>query len=554
VPKIRICEKSHAVFLCRARNESGHHDFILCPGSDRRPVRGTRRVLAAGIIPPSPPLRLMNQHDRSGLSGRRISRHLPLSSRPQPERNFTEGETVAATWLRAVNAPVARWLHRLSRADWLDRNRIVAWGSILLTLEVLFLGFMVLWHHDVFGRIDPPTSTDFVSFYAAGKLALAGTPALAYDQAAHAAAEVAATAPGISYQFFFYPPVYLFLCAPLALLPYMVGFLLFQAVTLGAWLLVMRRILGSQGWAWCLLLAYPAVFWTLGIGQNSFLTAALLGAMTLLLDERPLGAGVLLGMLCYKPHLALLAPVALAAGKRWRTMVAAAVTVAVIVGLSVALFGFDTWRDYLTALAGSQAVYETGRIDLAAFVTPYGAARVLGAGARTAQLLQAVTSLLVAIAVGWIWRRDPGPAERSAALAAGILLSVPLALIYDLMLLTVAIGWLVRASRGTGFLPWEKLALFFCFLVPLVSRHLGQATHIPIAPLAPAALLALCLVRTLKQQTLAAFHQAARCAVRSSGSGTAAEPHSMRRIRSGLRGRPFTAGRPRPSRGGRRER
>jgi alpha-1,2-mannosyltransferase len=442
----------------------------------------------------------MNQYDRRPHSGPRISRHLPLSS--QPEHEQVARKTAAETWLRglAAVAPIARWLSRLSRADWLDRQRIIAWGSILLTLEVLFLGFMVLWHHDVFVRIDPPTSTDFVSFYAAGKLALSGTPALAYNQVAHAAAEVAATTPGIPYQFFFYPPVYLFWCVPLALLPYMVGFVLFQAVTLAAWLLVMRRILCVPGTTWCvLMLAYPAVFWTLGIGQNSFLTAALLGAMTLLLDKRPLGAGVLLGMLCYKPHLALLAPVALAAGGRWRTFGAAAVTVAALIGLSAALFGFDTWRDYLAALAGSQTVYETGRIDLTAFVTPYGAARVLGAGARTGQVLQGVTSLLVAVVVGWIWRRDPGPAVRSAALAAGIPLSIPLALIYDLMLLTVAIGWLVRVGRNTGFLPWEKLVLFFCFLVPLVSRHLGQATHIPIAPLAPAALLALCLVRTLKR-------------------------------------------------------
>jgi hypothetical protein len=294
--------------------------------------------------------------------------------------------------------------------------------------------------------------------------------------------------------------VYLLWCAPLALLPYMAGFVLFQAATLGAWLVVMRRILCSPDWGWCVpMLAYPAVFWTLGLGQNSFLTAALLGATTVLLDERPLVAGVLLGMLCYKPHLALLAPVALAAGGRWRTFGAAAVTVAALVGLSVALFGIDTWRDYLMALAGSQAVYETGQIDLAGFVTPYGAARVLGAGAGAGRVLQGAAFLLAAAAVGWIWRRDPGPAERSAALAAGILLSIPLALVYDMMLLTVAIGWLVRAGRGSGFLPWEKLVLVFCFLVPLVSRHFGQATHIPLGPLAPAALLALCLVRTMKQ-------------------------------------------------------
>ena len=441
----------------------------------------------------------MSQHDHGRRPARMTSgqRSLPDEAPVEPHRPDDGREEVAQSL--AISGRAVRWLDRLSRADWLDRDRIIAWGGMLLAFETLFLGFMVLWHHDVFVPVDPPSSTDFVSFYGAGKLALAGTPALVYNQIAHAAAEVAATSPGIPYQFFFYPPVYLFWCIPLALPSFMTGFVLFQAVTLGAWLLVMGRILCSPGWAWCVpMLAYPAAFWTLGVGQNAFLTAALLGGMTLLLDKRPIGAGVLLGMLCYKPHLALLAPAALAAGGRWRTFGAAAVTLAACVGLSVALFGVDTWRAYLNALAGSQAVYESGQIDLAAFVTPYGAARVLGAGARAAQVLQAVASVLVAITVGWIWRRDRGPAERSAALAAGTLLSVPLALIYELTLLTVAIAWLVRAGRATGFLPWEKLVMLFCFLVPLVSRHLGQATHIPIAPLAPAALLALCLVRTLR--------------------------------------------------------
>lgn len=239
---------------------------------------------------------------RPGLSAimrqRSVARH-PAGESERLRKNAGE---LANHLEPAMTRPAGHRLGRLPRADWLNRDRILAWCGILLTLEVLFLGFMVLWHHDVFMRIDPPTSTDFVSFYAAGKLALAGTPALAYDQVAHEAAEVAATAAGTEYRFFFYPPVFLFLCAPLALLPYMVGFVLFQAVTLSAWLLVMRRILRAQGWAWCLpVLAFPAVFWTLGQGQNSFLTAALLGAMTLLLDERPVAAGVALGMLCYTP-------------------------------------------------------------------------------------------------------------------------------------------------------------------------------------------------------------------------------------------------------------
>jgi hypothetical protein len=374
---------------------------------------------------------------------------------------------------------------------------------MLLGLEVLFLSFLILWHHNVFVKVDPPASTDFVSFYAAGKLALAGTPMLAYDRAAHAAAEAAATVPGAPYQFFFYPPVYLLLFAPLALLPYIVSFIIFEAVTFAAWMLVMRRILDVRGWIWCVpVLAYPAVFWTIGLGQNAFLTAALVGAVTILIDSRPIVAGLLLGLLCYKPHLALLAPIALAAGGRWRAFAAAAVTVAAIVGLSVLLFGMDTWHAYLITLGQSSTVYENGDIDLAGFVTPYGAARVFGATPAVAWAAQGVATVLAVSAVGWIWRNAQGPAERSIALSSGILLSIPLALVYDLLLLTVAMAWLVRVSRGTGFYPWEKLAMFFCFIAPLAGRHLGHWAHVSLAPFASAALLILCVLRLLRAKTL----------------------------------------------------
>ena len=400
--------------------------------------------------------------------------------------------------MKALNSA---WIRELPRAKWLDRDRILAWSGILLVLEALFLGFLVLWDHGVFVRIDPPVSTDFVSFYAAGKLALAGTPALAYDRAAHAAAEIAATQPRSPYQFFFYPPVFLLLCAPLALLPYMVAFLSFEAATLAVWMLVMKRILEARGWAWCLpVLAYPAVFWTLGLGQNSFLTAALIGGVTLVIDRRPAVAGMLLGLLCYKPHLALLAPVALAAGGRWHAFAAAAASVAALVALSVALFGTDSWSAYLTAIPSSQAVYENGDVDLSGFVTPYGAARVFGAAPNLAWLVQGIATALAAVAVASIWRRNPGQAVRSAALVSGILISIPLALVYDLLLLTVAMGWLVRAGRLTGFRAWEKPAMAYCFFVGLASRSLGQHYHISLAAFAPAALLLICLARTFARK------------------------------------------------------
>jgi len=94
--------------------------------------------------------------------------------------------------------------------------------------------------------------------------------------------------------------------------------IVFETTTLLFYLIVVQRILAVRGKAWVIpALAFPATIWTIGYGQNAFLTAALLGAGTLLLDGRPAVAGVLLGMLCYKPHFALLVPVALLAGRRW---------------------------------------------------------------------------------------------------------------------------------------------------------------------------------------------------------------------------------------------
>jgi len=116
--------------------------------------------------------------------------------------------------------------------------------------------------------------------------------------------------------------------------------------------------------------------------------------------------------------------------------------------------------------------------------------------------VQLAVTATIATVVFWIWHRDADPARRGAALAACILLSVPLALLYDLMIAAVAMLWLVRIASRDGFLPWEKLLLAFCFMVPLVCRYVGEGVGIPLAPLAPIALLALAVARSLRVQPL----------------------------------------------------
>jgi hypothetical protein len=390
----------------------------------------------------------------------------------------------------------SRLIDLLRRADWLGRERAIAWGGVMLAVQLLLLVFVALWQRGVFVTITQPTSSDFVSFYAAGKLALAGTPALAYDQTAHYAAQQLASTPGAPYQYFFYPPVFLILCSGLAVLPYGLAFALFQVVTIVLFLAVMRAVLRETGLAWAVpLLAFPPVFWTIGLGQNAFLTAALLGAFTLLVDRRPGWAGVVLGLLSYKPHFGLLTPIALAAGQRWRTILTAGLTVGSLVLISAALFGWQTWSAYLTAFRHADAVYGSGRIDYAGMVTPYGAARLLAFGPTVAGAIQAVVTGGLMLVVALVWRGTAALPLRAAALVAATLLAVPMAILYDKLVLLVAIGWLVREGRATGFLTWEKAALAVTYPIALLTWNLGTAWHLPLGPVVSSAVLAVCLRR-----------------------------------------------------------
>jgi alpha-1,2-mannosyltransferase len=384
----------------------------------------------------------------------------------------------------------------LREASWLTRERVAAWSIILLLEEILLVLFVALLLNGWFGGVKDPTSTDFVSFYAAGMLALAGTPALAYDQFAHHLAEQHATAYGVPHMLFMYPPVFLFVCAGLAALPYLVAFALFETVTLAMFVWVMRGVLRENGWAWISpVLAFPAVFWTVGVGQNAFLTAALLGGFTLLIDRRPVSAGMLLGMVCYKPHFGLLAPIALAVGRHWRAFWAAMATITVLAGLSVVFFGRETWVAYFVAFAGSPEIYQSGRVAFAGMVTPLGAARMLGFTPGCAYAAQAVSAMLMAGLTALFWRRGTSLPLRAASLLAATLLAAPLVLVYDDLLALVAVGWLVREARDGGFLPWEKIILLATYPLSLLTWTAGTVWQVPLGPFVSVAILALCLRR-----------------------------------------------------------
>ena len=90
----------------------------------------------------------------------------------------------------------------------------------------------------------------------------------------------------------------------------------------------------------------PALFINAVGGQNGAMTAALLGGGLMLVDRRPIIAGILFGMMIYKPHLAVMLPFALLAGRRWLVAFVTGATAALLVVISVAVYGVDAWLHY----------------------------------------------------------------------------------------------------------------------------------------------------------------------------------------------------------------
>ncbi len=369
-------------------------------------------------------------------------------------------------------------------------------ARIMFALQLAAFAFFVAGTHGAFTRLpDPPTTTDFASFYTAGRLANLGHAPDAYDANAHAKAEAAIIAPGVEEKRFLNPPVFLLVCAPLARLPYLPAFVLFELATFLPWLWLTTRIAGGGRLAALCLASIPAVWWALGWGQNSFLSASLMAAGGLLLPRRPLLAGAAWGALCFKPHFGVLIPVALLAGRQWRAILGAGACVAALCALTTACFGLQVWAAFLTMAAHARQAVESG-IQLSGHIDPGGAARLAGLAAPASWALQSVFFLLAAAAVAWAWRRhpplDPHHATAQAVLVAATLVAMPFLLFYDLVMAGVAAAWLARAGRWR---PGEPGLLAAAFLASLLAFPSAAMLHVAVGALAAPVLLWVALRR-----------------------------------------------------------
>jgi alpha-1,2-mannosyltransferase len=420
-------------------------------------------------------------------------------------------------------------LDRLRTGDWLTRSRMRLWAIAVLAAWAAGVVFLIATANGLSDNQGRPLGSDFSNVYAAGTYVRDGRPEAPFDGALQHAREKQIFGDGTPFYGWHYPPFFLFVAAALALMPYVLALAVWQGVTILLYLLAIRAVLsfrtpscshptapgdvdmplaGHAGCAalldplWLLFaLGFPAVFVNLGHGHNGFLTAALLAGALILLDRRPILAGILFGALAYKPQFGLLIPLVLVATGRWRTVAAATATVVGLAAATTLAFGLNVWTAFL---AGSEftrtVVLEQGDTGWHKIQSVFAWARMWGGSVPLAYALQAVATLLLAAILVWLWRSPASYPLKAAALLIAAILATPYSLDYDMMVLAPAIAFVAVDGFQRGFGPYEKTALVVLWFVPLVARSIAQATVIPIGVIAMLTVFAVIVRRAASER------------------------------------------------------
>jgi arabinofuranan 3-O-arabinosyltransferase len=374
-------------------------------------------------------------------------------------------------------------LTALADANWLTAARIRRIAVIFVAMAAFFFGADV-WLHTRAGVTDASgeqLGRDFVNYWAGAHLAAQGHAARVYDIDAFVAWQRAHTAANANFKWYSYPPTTLLLSLPLALLNFKAALVVWLAV---GWLVCVFLLKRVTGWEMAALAAgAPTSFMNALWGQNGQFTAALMCGGVMLLDSNPLMAGGLLGLLCFKPHLAVLIPVALLAGGYWRVFTAAGVTALGVVIASYLSFGGATWIAFIHNAPINTLLLEHEDQIWHRMPTVFAMVRLIGGTVTAAYGLQIISAAAAIVLVARFWRSDAPTIRKGAVMILATFLTTPYAWDYDLVALTFVVAWLAADGLRSGFRPWEKGLLALTMVTPLILSPLGAATHFQIGPL-----------------------------------------------------------------------
>ena len=342
---------------------------------------------------------------------------------------------------------------------------------------------------------------DFPQFYALGRLVVEHRPAELQDGEALARVVRDEVSPDLQWTLLpVYGPQVALVMAPFASLPYRAAEIAWLAVSLLLYGLSVRWALQlapalrrHRATTWLLALASPGLFQLTWYGQLSMaaLACTVLGCV-LWARGRLFAAGLVLGLLAYKPQYGLACGVFALAMRAWPLVAGAVLSAVAQLAIAWLYAGTGIMQQYAATLLNAPQqldVLQSNRHLMQSLL----ALTQLVPGGTTVTLVLYVVLALLAVALTWrTWQRTTDPRHRFSALTLCGLLISPHVYVYDLVLLTPAVAWLGdRLLDSPERLRPLRSSLALLYLWPVGGLVLTYYSGVNVGPFVMLATLAL---------------------------------------------------------------
>jgi hypothetical protein len=369
-----------------------------------------------------------------------------------------------------------------------DRTEPAFWHLLVVGLAAIpAIYFLVVTTFSISGLVNSNGNVageDFAQIWLGGRLAIEDrVHEIFVPEHFKAAARAAFAAPNVP-AIFSYPPTTLLPAVALAIVPYPVALALWSAIQVvlftTALVLATRRFL-SPGLAVVVALTSPSLALTLPWGQFGAIIAALMALGVLLLDRRPVLAGVLLGLMVVKPQFGVFIPIALAVGRHRHAFAAASVTVATAVLLTLLLFGTGAWIDFVNVTMPAQiAITSDPHNYLPIAHSVRDRLVIMGVDPSAARTVQVLAACVGLAAVALVFTRRAPPATRLFVLAAATEAALPYVALYDQAVVSLAALVLVAARPSLDRLTQTLLMVLWAS--PILDLWLTMSDQPQISP------------------------------------------------------------------------
>lgn len=380
--------------------------------------------------------------------------------------------------MTALTSPTFAPESGASTAPWYRRllvNRLLGWALVVpLTLMIALTSwqYVGIEAHQNAG-VKPDASlliaggtaakqrvlNDYEDFYIIGRLYREGEILRAYDNDYLMASQRRFTG-AETFMPWAYPPQMTALAPLLPLVGMGWSFLLFMGGTLALYFAVLCRVDARHAGA-ALLAIYPALVLNARLGQNGFLTGALIGMVLLGLRARKDSAGVPLGLMLIKPHMGVAIGLVTLMERRWRML---AIGIAVVVLSSIAatlMLGLAVWPAFLGGVQDAGGFLRQGLFPLYRMSSVYAGVRSFGLSSELSFAVH-IGAAILAVGLLVLAHIRKLPTNRLLALTALVSIAIsPYNYDYDFGCLAVALCFILPELLER--IRFGELVLFYAF-------------------------------------------------------------------------------------------